>query len=60
MKLEELKNKTKDAVDYLVQSLESGRSEVLTQYLGAMARLSRRKSSKRMLLSYSAAVAARA
>jgi hypothetical protein len=25
-------------VDYLVQSLESGRSEVLTQYLGAMAR----------------------
>ena len=37
MKLEELKNKTKDAVDYLVQSLESGHSEVLTQYLGAMA-----------------------
>ncbi len=38
MKLEELKNKTKDAVDYLVQSLESGRSEVLTQCLGTMAR----------------------
>jgi hypothetical protein len=38
MKLEEIKNKTKDAVDYLVQSLESGHSEVLTQYLGAMAR----------------------
>jgi len=38
MKLEELKNKTKDAVDYLVQSLESGHSEVLAQYLGAMAR----------------------
>ena len=38
MKLEELKNKTKDAVDYLVQSLESGHSEALTQYLGAMAR----------------------
>jgi antirestriction protein ArdC len=38
MKLEEIKNRTKDAVDYLVQSLESGRSEVLTQYLGAMAR----------------------
>ena len=38
MKLEELKNKTKEAVDYLVQSLESGHSEVLTQYLGAMAR----------------------
>ena len=38
MKLEDIKNKTKDAVDYLVQSLESGRSEVLTQYLGAMAR----------------------
>jgi hypothetical protein len=38
MKLEDIKNKTKDAVDYLVQSLESGHSEVLTQYLGAMAR----------------------
>ena len=38
MKLEEIKNRTKDAVDYLVQSLESGRSEVLTQYLGTMAR----------------------
>src|SRR5207237_9530135 len=38
MKLEELKNKTKDAVDYLVQSLEAGHSEVLTQYLGAMAK----------------------
>ena len=38
MKLEDIKNKTKDAVDHLVQSLESGHSEVLTQYLGAMAR----------------------
>jgi hypothetical protein len=38
MKLEDIKNRTKDAVDYLVQSLESGHSEVLTQYLGAMAR----------------------
>jgi hypothetical protein len=38
MKLEEIKNRTKDAVDYLVQSLESGQSQVLTQYLGAMAR----------------------
>ena len=38
MKLEDIKNKTKDAVDYLVQSLESGHSDVLTQYLGAMAR----------------------
>ena len=38
MKLEDIKNKTKDAVDYLVQSLESGQSAVLTQYLGAMAR----------------------
>src|SRR5438876_9020434 len=37
MKLEEIKNKTKDAVDYLVQSLESGHSKVLKQYLGAMA-----------------------
>src|SRR5437764_6391043 len=38
MKLEDIKVKTKDAVDYLVQSLESGHSEVLTQYLGTMAR----------------------
>ena len=38
MKLEELKNKTKDAVNYLVQSLESGHSEVLTAYLAAMAK----------------------
>jgi len=38
MKLEDIKNKTKDAVDYLVRSLESGQSDVLTQYLAAMAR----------------------
>jgi antirestriction protein ArdC len=38
MKLEDIKSKTKDAVDYLVQSLGSGQSDVLTQYLGAMAR----------------------
>jgi hypothetical protein len=38
MKLEDIKSKTKDAVDYLVYSLESGQSAVLTQYLGAMAR----------------------
>jgi len=38
MKLEEIKNKTKEATDYLVQSLEGGHSEVLTQYLGAMAK----------------------
>jgi hypothetical protein len=38
MKLEDIKNRTKDAVDYLVQALESGHSEVLTEYLGAMAR----------------------
>jgi hypothetical protein len=38
MKLEDIKSKTKDAVDYLVQSLESEHSEVLTRYLGAMAR----------------------
>ena len=36
MKLEEIKNKTKEAADYLVQSLEAGHSEVLTQYLRAM------------------------
>src|SRR5439155_5158773 len=38
MKLEDIKSKIKDAVDYLVQSLESGHSGVLTQYLGAIAR----------------------
>jgi antirestriction protein ArdC len=38
MKLEEIKNKTQEATDYLVQSLEAGHSEVLTQYLGAMAK----------------------
>jgi len=38
MKLEDIKSRTKDAVDYLVQSLESGHSEVLTEYLGTMAR----------------------
>jgi antirestriction protein ArdC len=38
MKLEDIKNKTKDAVDHLVQSLESGQSDVLTEYFGAMAR----------------------
>jgi antirestriction protein ArdC len=36
MKLEELKKKTKEAIDYLVAALEAGRSEVLTQYLRAM------------------------
>jgi antirestriction protein ArdC len=38
MKLDEVNLKTKEAVDYLVQSLESGQSAVLTQYLGAMAK----------------------
>ena len=38
MKLEEINNRTKDAVEYLVQSMQSGQSEVLTQYLSAMAR----------------------
>jgi antirestriction factor ArdC-like protein len=38
MKLEEIKNKTKDAVEHLVRSLESGQSEVLTEYLSTMAR----------------------
>ena len=38
MKLEEIKNKTNEAVSYLVAALESGESEVLTQYLSAMAR----------------------
>jgi len=38
MKLEEINLKTKEAVDYLMQSLEAGHSAVLTQYLGAMAK----------------------
>ncbi len=38
MKLEDIKSRIKDAVDYLAQSLESGHSEVLTEYLGTMAR----------------------
>ena len=38
MKLEEINNRTKDAVNHLVEALESGQSEVLTQYLSAMGR----------------------
>src|SRR3954465_6292528 len=38
MKLEEVNQRTKEAVDFLVAALESGHSEVLTAYLGAMAK----------------------
>src|SRR6516162_2543458 len=38
MKLEEVNQRTKEAVDFLVAALESGHSEVLTSYLGAMAK----------------------
>ena len=38
MKLEEVNQKTKEAVDFLVAALESGQSEVLTQYLAAIAK----------------------
>jgi len=38
MKLEEVNKRTKEAVDFLVSALESGHSEVLTAYLGAMAK----------------------
>ena len=38
MKLEEVNTRTKEAVDFLVASLDSGHSEVLTAYLGAMAK----------------------
>src|SRR5579862_289711 len=38
MKLEEVNTRTKEAVDFLVSALESGHSEVLTAYLGAMAK----------------------
>jgi hypothetical protein len=37
-KLEEVNKRTKEAVDFLVAALESGHSEVLTAYLGAMAK----------------------
>jgi antirestriction protein ArdC len=38
MKADEIQRRTKEAVDYLVESLKSGRSEVLVQYLAAMGR----------------------
>jgi hypothetical protein len=38
MKLEEVNKRTKEAVDFLVAALECGHSEVLTGYLGAMAK----------------------
>ena len=38
MKLEEVNTRTKEAVDFLVAALESGHSEILTAYLGAMAK----------------------
>ncbi|HKV79953.1 MAG TPA: hypothetical protein VJP02_17525 [Candidatus Sulfotelmatobacter sp.] len=38
MKLEEVNTRTKEPVDFLVAALESGHSEVLTAYLGAMAK----------------------
>src|SRR5438093_11044342 len=38
MKLEEINNKTNEAFSFLVAALESSESEVLTQYLNAMAR----------------------
>jgi len=38
MKQEEINRRTKEAVDYLVESLDSGRSEVLVRYLAAMGR----------------------
>ena len=37
MKLEEINNKTNEAFSFLVAALESGESEVLMQYLNAMA-----------------------
>lgn len=38
MKAEEINLKTKEAVNFLAQALESGQSEVLTDYLSAMAK----------------------
>ncbi len=37
MKSDEIKSKTQDAIDHLIRSLESGQSDVLTEYLSAMA-----------------------
>ena len=38
MKLEEVNQRTQEAVDFLVAALESGHGAVLTQYLAAMAK----------------------
>jgi hypothetical protein len=38
MKLEEVDKRTKEAVDFLLAALDSGHSEVLTAYLGAIAK----------------------
>jgi len=38
MKAEEIKNKTSEAVAYLVDALQSGQSEVLSDYLTTLAR----------------------
>jgi hypothetical protein len=38
MKLQEIKNRTKESIDHLVAALEAGQSEVLTQYLATMAK----------------------
>ena len=38
MNLEEVNTRTKEAVGFLVAASESGHSEVLTAYLGAMAK----------------------
>jgi DNA-binding phage protein len=38
MKLEDVNTRTKEAVDFLVAALETGHSEILTAYLGAMAK----------------------
>ena len=38
MKVEEINKRTNEAVGYLVKALEAGDSEVLTEYLNAMAR----------------------
>jgi hypothetical protein len=38
MKLEGINNRTNEVFSYLVAALESGQSEVLTEYLNAMAR----------------------
>jgi hypothetical protein len=56
MKRDEINRRTKEAVEYLVESLQSGRSEVLVQYLAAMGRFHRYSLGNIMLIARQRAV----